>query len=179
MAKGALRSRIAATEAICTRGMEVTAKNAGANGASEYDLWRRWPIVSTLRGKHVARCHVRRCRVRYAFFRHVDRRGAIPRRLVGAVAAPTRPQDLDFPPPGLARTCNMARHPREGGDPLALMPRFFLHASRAMDSCLRRNDDGFTMLPAFCFLCRASAPAEGRIVEAENVPQPCICARFD
>ncbi|RSV34228.1 hypothetical protein CA233_21300 [Sphingomonas sp. ABOLD] len=35
-----------------------------------------------------------------------------------------------------------SRHPREGGDPLALMPRFFPPTHRRMDPRLRGDDDG-------------------------------------
>ncbi len=50
-----------------------------------------------------------------------------------------------FDPPRHGGTCavnTMVRHPREGGDPLALMPQFLPQPSRRMDCRLRGNDEG-------------------------------------
>jgi hypothetical protein len=52
---------------------------------------------------------------------------------------------LYFDPPrhgGTYAVNTILRHPREGGDPLALMPQFLPQTSRRMDSRLRGNDEG-------------------------------------
>ncbi|PVX30747.1 hypothetical protein DD559_16580 [Sphingomonas pokkalii] len=51
------------------------------------------------------------------------------------------------------------RHPREGGDPLAPMPRFLPPALRPMDSRLRGNDDGSMKLHIPGFICDSPALA--------------------
>ncbi|PVX28540.1 hypothetical protein DD559_03615 [Sphingomonas pokkalii] len=53
------------------------------------------------------------------------------------------------------------RHPREGGDPLALMLRFFPPALRAMDSRLRGNDDRFSKSAGPWLHMRSPCPGGG------------------
>jgi len=55
--------------------------------------------------------------------------------------------------------------PREGGDPLALKPRFFPQRLGQMDSRLRGNDEGFEALAASCL--DHAAPSRGRAAKMD------------
>ncbi|RSV33012.1 hypothetical protein CA234_22830 [Sphingomonas sp. ABOLE] len=68
------------------------------------------------------------------------------------------------------------RHPREGGDPLALMVGFFSQALSAMDSRLRGNDDGCLKPQTLGFLCDSRHSTAGLCLtetdQRSGIPPP-------